>query len=232
MASKVVIVTGGGRGIGRAIGERFAGDAAQIVIASRSQDDLESACAAISDAGGTCHTEQTDVCEPDDINFLVENTIERFGRVDVLVNNAGLAPIVNIEDLNPSLFEAIQLVNCDAVYHGSRAVWPHMKKQGEGVIVNIASVAAVDPFPGFTAYGAAKAWVVGWTKGLALEGKKAGIRVFCVAPGATETRMLRGAFPDFPEKATLAPSDVADVVYALSQPACRYASGETVFVKK
>ena len=84
----------------------------------------------------------------------------------------------------------------------------------------------------FAAYGAAKAWVNLWSKALADEGRAYGIRVFAVAPGAVETQMLRGAFPDFPSNETLQPSDVADVIHALAQPACRYVSGQTVFVKK
>jgi len=123
-------------------------------------------------------------------------------------------------------------VNVNAVYHACRAVWPVMKKQKSGVIVNISSIASVDPFAGFAAYGAAKAWVNAWTKALADEGRRLGIRVFSVAPGAVETRMLRDPFPTFPADQTLRPADVADAVHALTQPGCRYATGQTVFVRR
>ncbi len=232
MEESVVVVTGGGRGIGRAIGRRFAAAGGQVVAAARSPHELEETRQLIESGGGRCHVEQTDVGALDEIDALIENTRQRFGRIDVLVNNAGVAPLSSIEDLDEPLFETILRVNVYAVYRGCHAVWPIMKQQGGGAIVNISSMASVDPFPGFAAYGAAKAWVSAWTRGLAEEGRPLGIRVYAVAPGAVETRMLRDPFPNFPKDQALQPSDVADVVFALAQPACRYVSGQTVFVKK
>ncbi len=130
------------------------------------------------------------------------------------------------------MFETIHAVNVKSVYMACREVWPIMQKQGGGVIVNISSVASVDPFPGFSAYGASKAWVNTWTKALAAEGQDAGIRVYAVAPAAVETRMLRSAFPDFPADQTLPPSDIADVVFAAAGPNGEYENGQTVFVSK
>ena len=232
MGSSVVVVTGGGRGIGRAICQRFAADGVQVVAASRTIAELEETRRIIEYAGGRCHVQPTDVCVPEDIDSLIENAAGRFGRIDVLVNCAGVAPQSAIEELEPALFTTIMAVNVDAVYHACRRVWPVMKTQKSGVIVNISSIASVDPFPGFAAYGAAKAWVNAWTKALADEGRRFGIRVFAVAPGAVETRMLRDPFPTFPADQTLRPADVADVVFALARPECRYATGETVFVRR
>jgi 3-oxoacyl-[acyl-carrier protein] reductase len=231
MNNPVVVVTGGGRGIGRAVCERFAADGARIVAASRSADELEATSAAVERAGGRCHAQQTDLTSPDDIDTLISTTVDRFGRVDILVNNAGVAEICRIEDLEPVAFDRTLAVNVEAVYRTCRAVWPIMKAQKGGVIVNVSSVASVDPFPGFAAYGASKAWVNAWTKALADEGRPVGIRVFAVAPGAVETQMLRSALPDFPADQALQPMDIADVVHALAQPACRYATGQTVFVR-
>jgi len=232
MNGLVVVVTGGGRGIGRATCERFASDSAQVVAAARSVEELEGTRTAVQDAGGFCHVRPTDVGVEADIESLIKDTINRFGRIDVLVNNAGVGVLARMEELTPSVFDSIMSVNVNAVYHTCRAVWPVMREQGGGVIINISSAASIDPFPGFAAYGAAKAWVNLWSKALADEGRAYGIRVFAVAPGAVETQMLRGAFPDFPSNETLKPSDVADVIHALAQPACRYVSGQTVFVKK
>lgn len=228
----VVVVTGGGRGIGRAIAERFAQSGAQVIAAARSFKELEEIRSSIEASGGRCSVQTTDVGSAEEIESLVEQTLGQFGRVDVLVNNAGIAPQANIEDLDEALFETVLLVNMRAVYRACRAVWPAMKKQGGGVIVNISSVASVDPFPGFTAYGAAKAWVNAWTHGLANEGRPHGIRVYAVAPGAVETRMLRDPFPNFPADQALLPADVANMVYWLAQPECRYATGQTIFVRK
>ncbi len=231
MEHLVVVVTGGGRGIGRAVCRRFAADGAQVVAASRSETELAQTRGLIEASGGRCDVQPTDVCQADDLGALVESTVARWGRLDVLVQCAGVAPLGTIEEFDPSLFETILAVNVTAVYRGCRAVWPVMRKQGGGVIVNISSVASVDPFPGFAAYGASKAWINGWTRALADEGRPSGIRVFAVAPGAVETRMLRDAFPDFPKDQALQPADVAEVVHAMAQPACQYVTGQTIFLK-
>jgi 3-oxoacyl-[acyl-carrier protein] reductase len=230
--NRVVVVTGGGRGIGRAICQRFAADGAQTVAAARSLPELSHTRLSIEKQGGRCHVHATDVCVPDEIAALVDATVERFQRLDVMVNCAGVAPQSGIEDLTPELFRTILAVNVEAVYHGCRSAWAPMKKQGGGTIVNISSVASVDSFPGLGAYGASKAWVNAWTKALADEGRPLGIQVFAVAPGAVETKMLRDLLPDFPADSTLRPADVADVVFAIAQPAFRYATGQTVFVRK
>lgn len=232
MDDKVVIVTGGGRGIGRAVCRRFARDGAQVLALARSKSDLQETVSLIEAEGGRCHAESVDVCESDDLDAVVHDAVERFGRIDALVNNAGVAPHCSIEELDPALFEMTMAVNVDAVYRACRAVWPVMCAQGDGVIVNISSLASVDPFPGFALYGAAKAWVNGWSKGLADEGKAHGIRVFAVAPGAVETRLLRDVFPQFPADQALDPADVADIVVAMAQPHCRYVTGQTIFVKR
>lgn len=232
MNDKVVIVTGGGRGIGRAACERFAAAGAQVIAASRSKAELADARAAIESAGGKCHAHVTDVCNPGDIQSLIADTAARFGRVDVLVNCAGVAPKAPFDQMEPVLFDTIRAVNIDAVYHACRFAWPIMKKQGGGVIVTISSMASADPFPGFAAYGASKAWVNLWTRALAEEGRPHNIRVFAVAPGAVETRMLRDAFPNFPSEQTLLPSDVAAAAFGLCGEDFHYATGETVFVKK
>ncbi len=232
MADQVVVVTGAGRGIGRAVCLRFAADGAQIVAASRTSRELNDTRTLVEKAGGQCDTIPTDMCEADDIAALIETTVSRHQRIDVLVNCAGVAPLSDIEQLEPQLFGLIQTVNMEAIYHASRAVWPVMKAGSGGVIVNISSVASVDPFPGFTAYGASKAWVNAWTVGLADEGRDHGIRVISVAPGAVDTRLLRDVFPDFPHDQVLQPEEVADVVFAMTLPDCEIASGETIFVNK
>lgn len=232
MGDRVVIVTGGGRGIGRATCERFAAGGWQVVAAARSREELAQTRALIGDQGGRCHVMPTDLCEPEEIDELIQDTVRRFGGVHALVNNAGVAPLSKLEELDPSLFEALQSVNVDAVYHACRAVWSVMTAQQDGVIVNISSLASLDPFPGLAAYGAAKAWVNAWSRGLADEGRGRGIRVFSVAPGAVETRMLRSAFPDYPAAQTMSPGDVAAMVWTLAQPECRTASGQTICLRK
>lgn len=232
MSHRVVVVAGGGRGIGRAICERFARDESQVVAAARTVAELEQTRAAIEAEGGKCFVHATDVCASDEVEGLIDTVVKKFGRIDVLVNSAGVAPQSLLGDLDNALFRTIMSVNVDAVFHSCHAVWPVMQRQNGGTIINISSIASIDPFTGFSAYGAAKAWVNAWSKALADEGRPLGIRVFAVAPGAVETRMLRDNFPEFPREATLAPADVAEMVFTLAQPSCQYATGQTVFVRK
>lgn len=232
MSSQVVIVTGGGRGIGRAVCERFARDSAQVVAVARSTAELSETKSIIERAGGRCDIVPGDITKPEAVNTIVTQTVGRHGRVDCLVNCAGVAPAAPMEQLTPDVFANLMDVNVHAIYYTCRAVWPTMTKQRSGVIVNISSIASVDAFPGFAAYGASKTWVNAWTKGLAEEGRPHGIRVFAVAPGAVETGMLRGVFPDFPKADTLDPANVAETVHAVAQPPFRYATGQTIFIRR
>ena len=231
MSDQVVVVTGGGRGIGRAICERFASQGAQVVAASRTVDELETVKASIQQAGGRCETQTVDVCSTGDVDALIATTLQQFGRIDVLVNNAGVAPFCKIEELEPSVFRSLTAVNMEAVYYTCRAVWPAMRQQGGGVIINISSVLSVDTFTGFSAYGASKAWVSGWTRGLADEGESLGIKVYAIAPGAVETKLLRATFPDYPSDQVLAPSRIADVAVSLTEPDVDHKPGDTIFVR-
>jgi NAD(P)-dependent dehydrogenase (short-subunit alcohol dehydrogenase family) len=122
-------------------------------------------------------------------------------------------------------------VNIHSVFFGCRAAWPLLRRS-RGTIINVSSMAAVDPFPGFAAYGASKAWVNTFTRGLADEGRAHGIKVFAVGPGAVETGLLRQRFPDFPAERTLQPDDVAGMVEWLLDERCQYATGQTIYVRK
>jgi len=118
------------------------------------------------------------------------------------------------------------------VFFCTRSVWPVMRAGGGGTVVNLSSLASIDPFPGFAVYGGTKAWVNTFTKAAADEGRPHGIRVLAVAPGAVETRMLRHHFPDFPATETLAPDDVARLVEACCGPALAHSSGQTLFIRR
>jgi NAD(P)-dependent dehydrogenase (short-subunit alcohol dehydrogenase family) len=232
LAGLAAIVTGAGRGIGRAIAIRLGSAGASVALCSRTAEQLDETRQLIEAQGGRALALPADVAKVEDVERLVAETRARFGRIDILVNNAGTASLATIDQMEPEVFDRIIATNVRAVYLCSRGVWPIMAADGGGVIINISSVAAYDPFPGFAAYGAAKAFVTTYTKALAAEGQACGIRVYGVAPGAVETQMLRGAFPDFPAEQTLEPDDVAALIETLLSPACRHISGQTITIKK
>ena len=232
LKGKTVIVTGAGRGIGRAIAKRLAAAGANLALASRTPEQLDETRRIIEHGGGTALARPADVSKAQEVERLIEETRARFERIDILVNNAGTAPLATIDQMEPHVFDRIIATNVRAVYLCSRGVWRIMAEGGGGVIINLSSVAADDPFPGFAAYGAAKAFVNSYTKALAAEGKSCGIRVYGVAPGAVETQMLRGTFPEFPADQTLEPDDVAALVETLLLPGCRHISGQTITIRK
>jgi NAD(P)-dependent dehydrogenase (short-subunit alcohol dehydrogenase family) len=232
MDGQVVVVTGGGRGIGRAICRRFAAAGARVVAAARSTQQLNETRSIIEAEGGQCSTIPTDVTNPDDVSAMTQFAVDSFGRLDILVNNAGVAPNAPIESFDLDVFDAMQRVNINGVFFACRSVWPVMRKAGHGIIVNISSVAAIDPFPGFGLYGATKAFVEALTRGLAAEGREFGIRVHAIGPGAVDTQMLRGPFPDFPADQCLSPEQIAESVYTTTLAGNEYAVGQTLYVRK
>jgi 3-oxoacyl-[acyl-carrier protein] reductase len=211
---------------------RFAGAGCNVVVAARNEEALDEAMERIGAAGAECAAVTADVGEPEQACQIVTAAVERFGRIDVLVNNAGRAPLAKIDEIAADEFDSVTAVNIAAVFHTTRTAWPHMQKQGGGVIVNVSSLASVDPFPGFATYGASKAWVNLFTHAAAAEGRPFNIRVFAVAPGAVETQMMRSTFPDFPADQTLDPDHVAAVIESVCDERMAHASGQTVFVRK
>jgi NAD(P)-dependent dehydrogenase (short-subunit alcohol dehydrogenase family) len=232
MTHKVALVTGAGRGIGRAICLRLAGEGYDIAGVARTAAELRETGDQVAGAGGRFELLRADVTDPAQVQEVVQRCVDALGRIDVLCNNAGYGWLGPFAEMPVEAFDRLVAVNVAAVFHFCRAVWPVMTAQGGGTIINISSVAADDPFPGFAVYGATKAWVNTFTKGLATDGVSCGIRVLGVAPGAVETQMLREAVPDFPADQTLAPGDIAEVVSELVDLRSTHASGEVVVARK
>lgn len=232
LKDQVAIVTGAGRGIGRAIALRIAAQGARVALAARNIEQLTETRRLVEAAGGTAIAIPTDVSLEAPVGAMVSETLSRFGRIDVLINNAGVALTGTTESMDADTFDRLIAGNVRSVYLCCHAVWPHMKRAGRGTIVNISSIAAQDPFPGLGAYGATKLFVNLYTRSMAGEGAPHGIRVHGIAPGAVETQMLRGFIPDFPENQTLSPDDVAATVEMMLTPAAAPMSGQTIVVKK
>jgi 3-oxoacyl-[acyl-carrier protein] reductase len=231
---KVAIVTGAGRGIGRAVALRLAGEGYNLSLASRSEDQLARVRQMVERHKARAVAAPTDVTVPAEVCALVDATMDAFGRVDLLVNVAGAA--VYKEDpttLTDEELDQMLAVNVKGVFLTTRAVWPIMKQQKDGgVIVNISSLAARDPFPGYAVYGASKAAVNRMTESLAKLGRDANIRLFAVCPGYVETALMRSSFPDVPPDACLAPADVAAMVAWCASDAAKYCSGQAIWMKK
>lgn len=186
-AGQVAVITGGGSGLGKEIAMNFAARGAAVVITSRDLEKLNKVVAEIEAAGGTALAISTDVREPAQVDAMVRQTIERFGRIDVLVNNAAGNFFVPSEKLTPNGWNAVIGIVLNGTFYCSSAVGREMIKQGRGSIVNIVANYAASGAPGVVHSAAAKAGVLSLTRTLAVEWGRYGIRVNAMAPGAMVT---------------------------------------------
>lgn len=232
MTTPVAILTGASRGVGRATARALAGKGFQLVLCARDEQGLAETASGFPEGAPAALLLPTDVRKSDEVRRVVDQSAERFGQVDVLINNAGVAPLAPLEGISASAFDECLAVNVSAVFHATQQVWPIMQRQRRGTIISISSFASIDPFSGFQVYGASKAWVNLFTKAIADEGRAFNIRAFSLALGTVETAMLRGLFPDFPAEQALAPEEVAELIGTLVEPGCRHASGTTLFVRR
>jgi NAD(P)-dependent dehydrogenase (short-subunit alcohol dehydrogenase family) len=190
LRGKVSIITGAGRGIGRTLSLTFAKSGATLALVSRTERELESTSEEVRSIGSLVLARECDVSRPRDVKSLVHEVVRRFGRVDVLVNNAGiLGPIGPLEKNKAADWLAAIRVNLFGTFLFCKYVVPVMKNQGHGTILNISGAGAPAPYPRFTAYSSSKTAVLGLTQTLAAELADFGIQVNAIAPGITNTRM-------------------------------------------
>ena len=227
LSDTVVIVTGASSGIGAATARCLARCGAPVVLASRDTDALRTVHAAIDADGGHALTVPTDVTDRAECEALVQTTLDTFGQLDVLVNNAGVMPLSFVKNARVDEWEQMVDVNLKGVLYGTAAALPHFVAQRRGHIVNVSSTAGRRVFVGGAVYCATKHAVTAFSEGLRLElGPTYGIRVTCIEPGAVATP-LAGAIADAefqrdapPFVATpIAPGTVADaILFALTAP--------------
>jgi NAD(P)-dependent dehydrogenase (short-subunit alcohol dehydrogenase family) len=190
LRGKVAIVTGAGSGIGRACALRFAAEGASVVVADVRADAAEAVAKEIARAGGVATALGTDVSRREDVDALVREAVGRYGRLDVLVNNAAAPLPGSVAETSDESWRAVQATTLDGTFFGLRAALRVMASQGAGSIVNVSSGAALGGEPGLAAYAAAKAAVVNLTKTAAVENGPLGIRVNAILPGPIETPPL------------------------------------------
>jgi 3-oxoacyl-[acyl-carrier protein] reductase len=190
LEGRVAIVTGGGHGLGKAYAQRFAEDGAKIVIAEIDGAAAERLAGELQRAGFEALAVRTDVADAASVEEMARRTLERFGRIDILVNNAAVFATVPMsrapfDQIDPAEWDRMMAVNLRGTWLASRAVIPHMRKQGYGKIVNISSGTALKGSASRIHYVTSKAGILGFTKSLAQEVGKDNICVNCVAPGST-----------------------------------------------
>ncbi len=216
LKDQVAIVTGAGRGIGRAVALAFAREGALVALAARTTAELDTVRAQIKSRAGRALAVPTDVTREASVAALVEKVLGEFGKVDVLVTSAGVATFAPLVDTKPEEWDHMMAVNLRGVFLACRAVLPPMLKRHRGTIINIVSVAAKRAIPGTAAYAASKHAVLGLTQVLAEEMRPHGVRVGALFPGAVDTPLWDG-IPNPPERSRmLRPEDVAEAALLMA----------------
>ena len=199
LAGKVALITGGGSGIGRACAVLFAREGARVGVTGRRAQPLAAVVGEIHEAGGEALAVACDVTQAAEVEQAVRAVAARFGRLDVVVNNAGAGLAATAEETSEADWDRLMAVNLKGTFLVSRAALPELRKAGGGAIVNIGSVAGLVGMKQRVAYTAAKGGVTLLTKAMALDHAHEGIRVNCICPSLVETELVRELFSGMPD---------------------------------
>ena len=211
LSGKVALITGGGTGIGRAIALAFAREGASVAVAGRRLEKLRQVINEVHKQDGAGLAMECDVARARDVERAVKGTVERFGRVNVLVNNSGTLHVSTVEGISEEEWDRVMTVNVKGPFLMSRAVLPEFRKCGGGVIVNLGSVLGLVAVKDRAAYCASKGGVTMLTKAMALDHAHENIRVNCICPSIVETELVKGVFDQSEQGQALRKARVATI---------------------
>jgi 3-oxoacyl-[acyl-carrier protein] reductase len=217
---KVAIVTGGSRGIGRGVAEALLAEGWRVRFCSRSPESVEKAREEMSGLyGGSVSGQAVDVRKQEEVDAFIGQAVQEEGRIDCLVNNAGLGIFGPVDELTGEQWREVIETNLSGCFYFLHAVAPILKKQGEGWIFNIASLAGKNPFAGGAAYNASKFGLIGLSEAAMLDLRQHGVRVSAILPGSVDTDFGHAGDPNRDQSWKLKPEDIASMVlHLLSYP--------------
>ncbi|MBE9546559.1 MAG: 3-oxoacyl-ACP reductase FabG [Proteobacteria bacterium] len=241
LKGRVAIVTGGAKGLGRAFALKLAEEGARVMVVTRKDmANLEKTVQQIKDLGGEAALFQADVARETDMLNMAEATNKAFGRIDILINNAAIYDGIKrkpFHEIDPDEWDLVMTVNVKGAFLAARAVFPYMKAQGYGKIVNLSSEVFYTGSNGFAHYVASKGGIIGLTRALAVELGPHNICINCVAPGFTDTEASRGLADvtkydtsKTPLRRLERPEDLTGAALFLASPESDFITGQTILV--
>lgn len=240
LKDKVCVITGAGKGFGRTLAGIFQQHGAKLALITRSQDDVNQLMKELGSERNDIHAICGDVSKPKEVNDFIDATIEKFGRIDVLVNNAGMRFRKKFLDISADEFQRVMNVNVTSMFYLCQAVLPHMVNHGQGKIINMSSIAGTRGLPELSGYVTSKAAIIGLTKSLSLEFAEHNIQINALAPGFCKTSY----FENFKQKSDLyeftleripmrrwgESEEVANVCLFLASELSSYVTGDVINV--
>ncbi|HMH51570.1 MAG TPA: glucose 1-dehydrogenase [Candidatus Acidoferrum sp.] len=242
LAGKVAVVTGASRGLGRAMSVALAEAGADLALAARSKPDLEETAHLVEGAGRRALVVPTDVTSYAAVETLMRSAIGALGRLDIVVNNSGVARVKPLVEWTPDEWRALLDVNLGGVINGCRAAAAHLIAQGAGKVVNVSSMLGAIGLPGYTIYSATKGAIVAFTRTLGVEWARHNIQVNAIAPGWFETDMSAPAFDtgdtrladrllrDVPARRRGRPEEIGPLAVYLASSASDFMTGQTIYL--